>query len=105
MDDADEGARAEDFHDRYSAVSELFAALSSPVRSAVVHLLTERDRTVTELTEELGVSQPLVSQHLRVLRGARVVTAHRTGRTTSYALVDEHVAHVFLDAFQHTDEH
>jgi ArsR family transcriptional regulator, zinc-responsive transcriptional repressor len=89
----------------YSAVSELFSALASPVRAAVVHRLTQRGWSVTELAEELGVSQPLVSQHLRVLRAARVVEATRTGRTTTYALQDEHIAHVFLDAYSHTLEH
>ncbi|WP_139979371.1 ArsR/SmtB family transcription factor [Nocardioides litoris] len=89
----------------YSGVSELFAALASPVRAAVVHRLTERPWSVTELAEELGVSQPLMSQHLRVLRTARLVTASRAGRRTTYALIDEHVAHVFLDAFTHTQEH
>jgi DNA-binding transcriptional ArsR family regulator len=90
--------------DGYAAVSEIFAALASPVRAAVVHRLTERGWSVTELADELGVSQPLMSQHLRVLRGARVVTATRTGRTTTYTLVDDHVAHVFLDAYTHTKE-
>ncbi|GAA1923162.1 hypothetical protein GCM10009737_26020 [Nocardioides lentus] len=89
----------------YGGVSELFSALANPVRAAVVHRLSERPRTVSELTDELEVSQPLMSQHLRVLRGARIVTATRTGRTTTYALLDEHVAHVFLDAFTHTQEH
>jgi len=88
----------------YSAVSSLFAALASPVRAAIVHRLTERGWSVTELADELGVSQPLMSQHLRVLRGARVVAATRAGRTTIYALVDDHVAHVFLDAYTHTEE-
>lgn len=90
--------------DSYAAVGELFAALASPVRSAVVHRLTQRGWSVTELADELGVSQPLMSQHLRVLRGARIVAATRTGRTTTYSLVDEHIAHVFLDAYSHTKE-
>ncbi|WP_018155752.1 ArsR/SmtB family transcription factor [Demetria terragena] len=90
--------------DRYGTVSELFAALASPVRAAAVHRLTEHGRTVTELADELGVSQPLMSQHLRVLRSARVVAATRTGRTTTYTLLDDHVAHVFLDAYRHTEE-
>jgi len=89
----------------YSAVSDLFAALSSPVRAAVIHRLTQREWSVTELADDLGVSQPLMSQHLRVLRGARLVTATRTGRTTTYSLVDDHIAHVFLDAYSHTKEH
>ena len=96
--------RVEHEVDRYVGVSELFAALASPVRSAAVHRLTERGCTVTELAHELGISQPLMSQHLRVLRSARVVRATRTGRTTTYTLLDEHVAHVFLDAYSHTEE-
>lgn len=89
----------------YAAVGELFAALASPVRAAVVHRLTQRGWSVTELADELGVSQPLMSQHLRILRGARIVAATRTGRTTTYSLLDEHIAHVFLDAYSHTKEH
>ena len=91
--------------ERYAAVSELFAALASPIRAATVHRLTERGWTVTELATDLGVSQPLMSQHLRILRAARLVNASRTGRTTTYTLVDEHVSHVLLDAFHHTEEH
>jgi DNA-binding transcriptional ArsR family regulator len=89
----------------YAFVSEFFAALSSPVRAAVVHRLTERGWSVTELADDLGVTQPLMSQHLRILRATRIVTATRTGRTTTYSLIDEHVAHVFLDAYTHTKEH
>jgi len=95
----------EEVEQRYRAVTDLFGALASPVRAALVHLLAERERTVTELVDELGVGQPLVSQHLRVLRQARVVTSHRTGRTVTYSLADDHVAHVFLDAYHHTQEH
>ena len=91
-------------YDAYVGVSELFAALASPVRAAVVHRLTQRGWSVTELADELGVSQPLMSQHLRVLRGARVVEKTKTGRTTTYTLLDEHIAHVFLDAYSHMKE-
>lgn len=88
----------------YEQVAELFGALSSPARAALVHRLTEGEHTVGELVEVTGLSQPLVSQHLRVLRGARLVVAHRHGRHVGYTLSDEHVAHVFLDALHHAKE-
>ncbi len=88
----------------YGGVSDVFGALSSPVRCAIVHRLTEGQKTVSNLVDALGVSQPLVSQHLRVLRGARLVRTERHGREVAYSLVDEHVAHVFLDALNHTQE-
>ncbi|MDP3894378.1 helix-turn-helix transcriptional regulator [Nocardioides sp.] len=89
---------------RYSNVSDLFGALSSPVRSAIVHRLTDGEQSVSNLVDALGLSQPLVSQHLRVLRSVRLVRSERRGRETAYSLADEHVAHVFLDAFHHTQE-
>ena len=88
----------------YSSVSDVFGALSSPVRAAIVHRLTDGEQTVSSLVDALGLSQPLVSQHLRVLRSARLVTTERHGREIAYSLSDDHVAHVFLDAFHHTQE-
>lgn len=82
----------------------MFAALASPVRAAMVHLLTEREHSVHELVEALGVSQPLISQHLTRLRGVGLVVGTRDGRSIVYRLADDHVAHVFLDALEHTSE-
>lgn len=79
-------------------------ALSHPIRLAIALELREEPRCVHELTDALDVSQPLASQHLRVLRGARVVSAHRRGREVTYQLDDDHVSHVVLDALQHARE-
>lgn len=51
-----------------------------------------------------GLSQRLVSQHLKLLRGNNLVTVTRTGREALYALADEHVAHVIRDTIAHTRE-
>lgn len=88
----------------YEAVSSFFAALASPVRSAIVHRLSRGPLTVGGLVDSLGVSQPLVSQHLRQLRTVEIVSSERVGRQIVYSLTDEHVAHVFADAYHHTEE-
>ena len=85
----------------YRDVCGLFAALSSPARAATIHLLSDGEKTVGELHDALGISQPLLSQHLRSLREARLVTGRRAGRSIYYSLADEHVAHIFLDALTH----
>lgn len=90
---------------RYGPVSEVFAALAAPLRAAIVHRLTVRDHTVAELVELLGAAQPLISQHLSRLRHAGLVDGERHGRQIVYRIADEHVAHVFLDALQHSAEH
>ena len=90
--------------ERLAGAVELLKALASPVRLGIVEQLAQAPQCVHELVDELGVSQPLVSQHLRVLRGAGLVTAGRRGREVDYALTDEHVAHIVLDLLQHADE-
>src|ERR1700722_10630124 len=84
------------------AASELLKALASPVRLGIVRELADGGKKVHELVDALGVSQPLVSQHLRVLRAYRIVAPRRVAREMEYTLVDEHVAHIVLDAIRHT---
>jgi ArsR family transcriptional regulator, zinc-responsive transcriptional repressor len=89
---------------RLDAASELLKTLAAPVRLAILVELRESPRCVHELVDTLEVSQPLVSQHLRVLRAARLVAAARRGREVEYSLADEHVAHIVDDAIRHTEE-
>lgn len=90
--------------DQYEAAGNLLRVLSAPVRLAIITRLASGPATVSELTELLGQSQPLISQHLRVLRSVRLVRAVIDGRERIYELVDEHVAHIVADAIRHTTE-
>lgn len=87
-----------------SAAGDLLRALAAPVRIAIVLELREHDRCVHELVETLGVAQPLISQHLRVLKAAGVVHGERHGREVVYRLVDEHLSHIVVDAVAHVEE-
>jgi len=89
----------------YEAAGDLLKVLSAPARLAILVELAEQPRLVSELVERLDMSQPLVSQHLRVLRGARLVSVERQGREAVYSLVDQHVAHIVADAIHHSKEH
>jgi DNA-binding transcriptional ArsR family regulator len=84
--------------------SELLKAMANPLRLAMVVELGRGERCVHELVEAVQVSQPLVSQHLRVLRQARLVATERRGREIVYSLTDEHVAHIVGDAINHAQE-
>ncbi|MET7402308.1 metalloregulator ArsR/SmtB family transcription factor [Dactylosporangium sp. NPDC005572] len=90
--------------DGYEAAGELLRALSAPLRIRIVTELAEGPRCVHELVDSLGAAQPLVSQHLRVLRGAGVVRGARRGREIAYSLTDEHIAHIVADAVTHARE-
>jgi DNA-binding transcriptional ArsR family regulator len=87
---------------RLEEAGQLLRVLAAPIRLAVIEQLADGPRCVHELVESLGASQSLVSQHLRVLRAARLVTSERRGREIAYALTDNQVAHIVRDAIIHT---
>lgn len=87
-----------------SATAALFRALSTETRLSIVHRLATGPACVHELVSELGLSQPLVSQHLRVLRAADIVRGTRRGKEIAYAIADDHVAHLVADAMAHAGE-
>lgn len=61
-------------------------ALGDPTRRRVVELLRDGERSVGDLAGELPVSRPAVSQHLRVLKGAGLVTERHEGTRHLYAI-------------------
>lgn len=85
-------------------VAELFKALGTASRLRILTSLAAGEGSVSSLVQTTGLSQPLVSQHLRLLRSMNLVTVTRSGRDAVYALTDEHVAHVINDAIAHTGE-
>jgi ArsR family transcriptional regulator, zinc-responsive transcriptional repressor len=87
-----------------AAAGDLLRALAAPVRIAVVLQLRAAPCCVHDLVDALGVPQPLVSQHLRVLKEAGVVAGRRRGREVVYSLVDDHLAHIVVDAVAHVEE-
>lgn len=87
-----------------SGAAELFKALSATSRLLILCALAHEPSSVSALTEATKLSQPLVSQHLRLLRGINLVTATRSGRETIYSLTDDHVARVIQDAIAHSQE-
>jgi DNA-binding transcriptional ArsR family regulator len=64
--------------------SHTLVALADPTRRGMFEHLRQKPRTVGELTRHAGVTQPAVSQHLRVLREARLVTDRREGTRRYY---------------------
>jgi ArsR family transcriptional regulator len=83
---------------------ELLRALAAPVRIAIVMQLRESQRCVHELVDALDVPQPLVSQHLRILKAAGVVAGERSGREVTYRLVDHHLAEIVVASINHAGE-
>lgn len=66
--------------------AERFKVLAADARLAIIEQLKEGPKSVTELAEGLGISQPAVSQHLRVLKAAGLVEDRKDGYWVYYSL-------------------
>jgi len=75
----------------YRLQAEVLKTLANPRRLEIIHLLAAEPREVGRLAEELGMSQPNVSQHLALMRSAGVVEAERDGREVRYRLSDPEI--------------
>jgi DNA-binding transcriptional ArsR family regulator len=71
-----------------------FDALGDPHRRAIVEQLRTGDRSVRELADELPISRPAVSRHLKLLKEAGLVTDRAEGTRRLYRLHDEGIAAV-----------
>jgi len=71
-------------------------ALSDPKRLCVLETLASGERSVSELSRDVGCQVPNMSQHLGVLRSAGLVNARREGTTVYYSLSDPRV----IEAYQ-----
>jgi ArsR family transcriptional regulator len=67
-------------------LTNLFKALSEATRLRIVHLLHAQSLCVRDMQEVLGLSQPLVSRHLAILRAANLVHTQRQGAKVCYSL-------------------
>ena len=61
-------------------------------------------KSVGDIVESLGLSQTLVSHHLRLLRGARLVRGERRSKQVFYEVADSHVSDMLIDMATHIDE-
>ena len=66
---------------------EVFEAISNAARRRMLDLLADGDRPVNAIAENFEMSRPAVSQHLRILLEAGLVTEERHGRERRYRLV------------------
>ena len=72
--------------------NEIFKALADPTRRAILDKLTSGSLNASALREGMAISQPAMSQHLAILRGAGLVREERQGRFVNYRVDPEGLA-------------
>jgi DNA-binding transcriptional ArsR family regulator len=71
---------------RAATTADAFNAIAEPRRRAILDVLVDGERSVNALVERLGLTQPQVSKHLRVLRKVGAVDVREDGRRRLYSL-------------------
>jgi len=91
--------------DDASALAALFRLLGDPSRLRIVVSCLRTPLAVSNIADRLGLSVSLVSHHLRLLKGARLVRADRQGKQVYYVADDAHVRRMVEGMVTHIGEH
>lgn len=91
--------------DQIVELAEMFRLMGDPSRLKIIAACLGAPMCVSDIAANLGLSQPLVSHHLRLLRAARVLRSERRGKQIFYEAADEHVKRVINDMVDHVCEH
>ena len=91
--------------DLAAASARFFRVLGDPTRLAILELLLDRSRTVSELVDALEIRQSRISNHLACLRWCRFVEAERAGRQVTYRIADRRVRRVLEHGRQLAEQH
>ena len=95
---------SEKFDDHVQQLAEMFSLLGDVTRLRIVLACLKGPANVGQIAEKLGASPSLVSHHLRLLRGARLMRAERKGKQMFYSPLDNHVECVIDDMMAHVAE-
>ena len=79
---------------RAATTTDAFNAVAEPRRREILDVLAGGERPVNDLVEALGLAQPQVSKHLRVLREVGLVVVRDHGRQRMYRLNGEPLKHI-----------
>ncbi|MBN9535254.1 MAG: winged helix-turn-helix transcriptional regulator [Alphaproteobacteria bacterium] len=91
--------------DHAVALADLFRLLGDPTRLKIVVSCLRTPLAVSDIADRLELSVSLVSHHLRLLKGARLVRAERQGKQVYYEADDAHVRRMVEDMVSHVAEH
>jgi len=84
------------------SASDPFRAIADPSRRAILDAIFLREKSVTDLSSELPISQPAVSQHLKILKDAGLVSDRKQGRQRFYSMHPEelYVVESWIDKYR-----
>lgn len=85
-------------------LAELFKVFGDSTRIRILYELFGGEMCVTDIAEDLGMTQSAISHQLRVLKASRLVKFRRDGKTVYYSLDDDHVRSIIEKGVEHIME-
>ena len=77
---------------------------SDSTRLKIMYVISQGEKSVSEIVEEVGASQSLVSHQLHVLKKAKLVSSRKQGTHVFYVLADEHINQLLKVVYEHVME-
>lgn len=85
-------------------IGELFKGFSDPTRVHILFLLAQREQCVSEIAEQVELSQSAISHQLRILKQMQLIKFRRDGKNILYSLADDHVKTILQMGLEHVLE-
>lgn len=83
-----------DISNNVGNLAGIYSALGDASRLGIVIYLLDKEANVSEIAKHTELSQPLVSHHLRLLRGLRILKSTKKGQCVFYSINDEHIKEI-----------
>ncbi len=85
-------------------MESLLNVASDFTRLKILYSISDREKSVSEIVEEVGASQSLVSHQIKVLKKANLVSSRKEGTRVFYQLADEHIVQLLNVVYEHVME-
>ena len=85
-------------------IADFFKVFGDTTRLKILYMLEAGETSVNNISVSLGISQSVASQHLKLLRVARLVRWRKDGKNVIYSLNDDHIARILSLGTEHYEE-
>ncbi len=85
-------------------IAELFKGFADTTRVRILFALSQGEKCVTDIAQEVELSQSAVSHQLRLLKGMQLIRFKREGKNILYSLADDHVKTILEMGLEHVME-
>lgn len=84
--------------------ADLFKMFSDSTRVRILYTLIEKEKSVSEIVNDLNMNQSAISHQLSLLKASKLIKNRKDGKIVYYSLADEHVLNILSQGIEHSEE-